>query len=145
MRKITEQQRRASDMYGFKTSIDGKFDDVLPRVTEELKKEGFGILSDIDVQATQKDKLGIDSPRYRILGACNPPYAHRALEADADLGLLLPCNVVVREADGGTVIVGFMDPEAVLDIVDNAQVSEIGKEIRAKLQRVRDALGGAAA
>jgi len=132
-------------MYGFKTSIDGKFDYVLPRVTEELKKEGFGILSDIDVQATLKAKLGVDSPPYRILGACNPPYAHKALEADPDLGLLLPCNVVVREAGGGSVIVGFMDPEAVLAIVGNEQVSAIGKEIRGKLQRVRDALGGTAA
>jgi uncharacterized protein (DUF302 family) len=132
-------------MYGFKTSIDGKFDDVLPRVTEELKKEGFGILSDIDVQATLKAKLGVDSPPYRILGACNPPYAHQALEADPDLGLLLPCNVVVRESGDGSVIVGFMDPEAVLDIVGNEQVTAIGKEIRGKLQRVRDALGGEAA
>jgi uncharacterized protein (DUF302 family) len=129
-------------MYGFKTSMEGKFDDVLPRVTEELKKEGFGILSDIDVQATLKAKLGVDSPPYRILGACNPPYAHQALEADPDLGLLLPCNVVVREAGDGSVIVGFMDPEAVLDIVGNEQVTAIGKEIRAKLRRVRDALGG---
>ncbi len=129
-------------MYGFKTSIEGGFDNVLARVTEELKKEGFGILSDIDVQATLKAKLGVDSARYRILGACNPPYAHRALEADPDLGLLLPCNVIVRESNDGSVIVGFMDPEAVLDIVDNEQVTMIGKEIRAKLQKVRDALQG---
>ena len=129
-------------MYGFKTSIEGGFDNVLARVTEELKKEGFGILSDIDVQATLKAKLGVDSARYRILGACNPPYAHRALEADPDLGLLLPCNVIVRESNDGSVIVGFMDPEAVLDIVDNDQVTTIGKEIRAKLQKVRDALQG---
>ncbi len=129
-------------MYGFKTSIVSEFDDVLARVTEELKKEGFGILSDIDVQATLKAKLGVDSARYRILGACNPPYAHRALEADPDLGLLLPCNVIVRESNDGSVIVGFMDPEAVLDIVDNEQVTAIGKEIRAKLQKVCDALQG---
>ncbi len=129
-------------MYGFKTSIEGGFDNVLARVTEELKKEGFGILSDIDVQATLKAKLGVDSARYRILGACNPPYAHRALEADPDLGLLLPCNVIVRESNDGSIIVGFMDPEAVLDIVDNEQVTTIGKEIRAKLQKVRDALQG---
>ena len=129
-------------MYGFKTSIEGGFDNVLARVTEELKKEGFGILSDIDVQATLKAKLGVDSARYRILGACNPPYAHRALEADPDLGLLLPCNVIVRESNDGSVVVGFMDPEAVLDIVDNDQVTTIGKEIRAKLQKVRDALQG---
>ncbi len=129
-------------MYGFKTSIEGGFDNVLARVTEELKKEGFGILSDIDVQATLKAKLGVDSAPYRILGACNPPYAHRALEADPDLGLLLPCNVIVRDSNDGSVIVGFMDPEAVLDIVDNEEVTTIGKEIRAKLQKVRDALQG---
>ena len=129
-------------MYGFKTSIKSEFDSVVARVTEELKKEGFGILSDIDVQATLKAKLGVDSPRYRILGACNPPYAHRALEADPDLGLLLPCNVIVRESNDGSVIVGFMDPEAVLDLVDNEEVSTIGEEIRAKLQKVRDALQG---
>ena len=129
-------------MYGFKTSIKSEFDSVLARVTEELKKEGFGILSDIDVQATLKAKLGVDSPRYRILGACNPPYAHRALEADPDLGMLLPCNVIVRESNEGSVIVGFMDPEAVLDLVDNEEVSTIGEEIRAKLQKVRDALQG---
>ncbi len=129
-------------MYGFKTSIEGGFDNVLAQVTEELKKEGFGILSDIDVQATLKAKLGVDSAPYRILGACNPPYAHRALEADPDLGLLLPCNVIVRDSNDGSVVVGFMDPEAVLDIVDNEQVTTIGKEIRAKLQKVRDALQG---
>jgi len=129
-------------MYGFKTSIKSGFDSVLATVTEELSKEGFGILSDIDVQATLKAKLGVDSPRYRILGACNPPYAHRALEADPDLGLLLPCNVIVRESNDGSVIVGFMDPEAVLDLVDNEQVTTIGKEIRVKLQKVRDALQG---
>ena len=129
-------------MYGFKTSIKSEFDSVVARVTEELKKEGFGILSDIDVQATLKAKLGVDSPRYRILGACNPPYAHRALEADPDLGMLLPCNVIVRESNDGSVIVGFMDPEAVLDLVDNEEVSTIGEEIRAKLQKVRDALQG---
>jgi uncharacterized protein (DUF302 family) len=129
-------------MYGFNTTIEGRFDDVLARVTEELKKEGFGVLSDIDVQATLKAKLGLDTSPYRILGACNPPYAHRALEADPDLGLLLPCNVIVRESGEGSVIVGFMDPEAVLDLVDNEQVTSIGREIRAKLQRVRDALGG---
>jgi uncharacterized protein (DUF302 family) len=130
-------------MYGFKTQVQGSFGDVVQRVTEALKKEGFGVLSDIDVQATLKAKLDVDSRPYRILGACNPPYAHRALTADPDLGLLLPCNVVVREEDDGTMTVGFMDPSAVLGLVDKDEITEIGMEIRSRLQRVKEALSGA--
>jgi uncharacterized protein (DUF302 family) len=130
-------------MYGFKTQLQGSFDDVVERVSKELKKEGFGVLSDIDVQATLKAKLDVDSRPYRILGACNPPYAHRALTADPDLGLLLPCNVVVREEDDGTMTVGFMDPSAVLGLVDKDEITEIGMEIRSRLQRVKEALSGA--
>jgi uncharacterized protein (DUF302 family) len=129
-------------MYGFKTQVQGSFGDVVQRVTEALKKEGFGVLSDIDVQATLKAKLDVDSRPYRILGACNPPYAHRALTADPDLGLLLPCNVVVREEDDGTMTVGFMDPSAVLGLVDKDEITEIGMEIRSRLQRVKEALSG---
>ena len=129
-------------MYGFHVKTSGGFDEVISRVTEELKKEGFGVLSDIDVQATLKAKLGIEQRPYRILGACNPPYAHQALEADPDIGLLLPCNVVVREDDDGAVTVAFMDPAAVLGLVERPELAELGAEVKAKLERVRDGVAG---
>ena len=125
-------------MYGFHVKTSGGFDEVISRVTEELKKEGFGVLSDIDVQATLKAKLGIEQRPYRILGACNPPYAHQALEKDPDIGLLLPCNVVVREDDDGAITVAFMDPAAVLGLVQLPELEELGAQVKAKLERVRD-------
>jgi uncharacterized protein (DUF302 family) len=126
-------------MYGFDVKVKDSFEDAVARVTEELKKEGFGVLTEIDVQATLKKKLGIDKAPYKILGACNPDFANRALEAEPDIGLLLPCNVVVRQEEDG-VVVSFMDPVAVLGMVQRKEVEELGGQVRERLQRVRDAM-----
>lgn len=127
-------------MYGFSIAVPGDFEAVIARVTAELKKEGFGILAEMNVQATLKEKLGIDRLPYRILGACNPPLAHRALSAEPDIGLLLPCNVVVRQEEDGTSVVSFMDPAAVLGLVGRQELVALGGEVKARLERVRDAL-----
>lgn len=129
-------------MYGFNVKFDGSFDDAITRVTEELQKEGFGVLTEIDVKATMKKKLDIDKLPYKILGACNPVLANQALTAEPDIGLLLPCNVVVREEEDGSVIIGFMDPAAVMTLVEREGVDELANEVKARLERVRDGLAG---
>lgn len=126
--------------YGFGKTVPMAFERAIEVVTEALKTQGFGVLTDIDVQATLKKKLGEDMPPYRILGACNPPLAHQALTAEPSIGLLLPCNVVVRQEDNGTVHVEFMDPQAVFDLVDNPAVYALAAEVRERLDRVLAAL-----
>ena len=126
--------------YGFNVKVDCSFDDAVNRVTDELQKEGFGILTEIDVKATLKKKLDIEKRPYKILGACNPVLANQAIDAEPDIGLLLPCNVAVREDEAGSLIVCFMDPVVVLDMVQRAELKELGAEVRARLKRVSEAL-----
>ena len=127
-------------MYGFSVSVTGSMDEVRQRVIDELQKEGFGVLTEIDVAATLKKKIDVDRKPYLILGACNPALANQALNADPDIGLLLPCNVVVREEDDASITVAFMDPAAVLGLVEREGVEALAGEVRGKLERVRDAL-----
>jgi uncharacterized protein (DUF302 family) len=122
--------------YYFSKTVNLSFDEAIARVTDELKKEGFGILTEIDVKATLKKKLDVDFRDYRILGACNPPFAYKALLADPQIGLMLPCNVVVQEARDGQTIVSAIDPLASMQAVENESLGEVAGQVKAKLQRV---------
>lgn len=122
--------------YYFSKTLDLPFEQAIARVTEELQKEGFGVLTEIDVQATLKKKLDVDFRKYRILGACNPPFAHKALQAEPHIGLMLPCNVVVQEAETGGSIVSAIDPLMSMQAVENEALNDIAGQVKAKLQRV---------
>jgi uncharacterized protein (DUF302 family) len=128
-----------TDKYSFGRTIDADFPQAIERVTQALGKEGFGVLSDIDVAGTLKKKVGLDMPAYRILGACNPQFAHRALEAEPEIGTLLPCNVVLR-AEGAKTRVDIMDPLAVMKLTGKPEIAAIAKEVRGRLDRVLAAL-----
>ena len=126
--------------YAFGKKVNMGFEQAVAAVTQALAQEGFGVLTEIDVQATLKKKLGIERPPYRILGACNPQFAARALEAEPQIGALLPCNVVVRQDAAGATLVEFMDPDAVLELVQRPEVGRIAAEVRGRLERVMAAL-----
>jgi len=126
--------------YAFGKKVNMGFDQAVAAVTQALAKEGFGVLTEIDVQATLKKKLGIERAPYRILGACNPQFAAQALEAEPQIGALLPCNVVVRQDAAGATLVEFMDPDAVLQLVQRPEVGKIAAEVRARLELVMAAL-----
>ncbi len=128
--------------YGFGVTVPGGFDEVIEKTIEALKTEGFGVLTTIDVKATLKKKIDVDRRPYTILGACNPVLANQAIEIEPDIGLLLPCNVLVREEDDDSVSVLFMDPNAVLGLVDRDDIVPLATEVRAKLQKVADLLKG---
>ncbi len=129
--------------YGFGTTLNIPYEEAIPLMKEALKAEGFGVLTEIDVRQTLREKLGAEMEPYIILGACNPQLAHRALEQEPDIGLLLPCNVVVR-AEGAASRVDIADPQAMLGIVGNEQLNALAGEARQRLQRVVAALGGQA-
>lgn len=126
--------------YAFGKAVSMSHQQAVERVTQELAKEGFGVLTEIDVAATLKKKLGVDVPAYRILGACNPQFAHQALQAEPQIGALLPCNVVVRTDTSGKTLVEVMDPHAVLQLVERPEVTKIAGEVRGRLERVLAAM-----
>lgn len=133
-------------MYGFTTTLTNvSFTQALAKTIRALKAEGFSVLSDIDIQHAMKEKLGATMRPYRILGACNPSLAHEALRAEPDIGLLLPCNVIVRENPSGSVVVGFFDPQVMFGLVGRPEVQPVADEAEQRLRRACASMGGSAA
>ena len=126
--------------YYFNKTIQGTFEEVIDKVTKGLKEEGFGILTEIDIKETLKKKLDVDFKKYRILGACNPPYAYKALLAEDKIGTMLPCNVIVQEVEAGIVEIAAVNPMASMMAVENEKLNTIAKEITAKLEKIVKAL-----
>ena len=126
--------------YYISKTVSRSFDEVLEQVVAALKEQGFGVLTEIDVKATLKKKLDVDFRRYKILGACNPPFAYQAFQADDKIGILLPCNVIVQELDDGQVEVAAMDPVIAMQMVENAKLSDVAAQVQARLQDMLDSL-----
>ncbi len=126
--------------YGMRKTVGLSYDDAVARVRQTLQAQGFGVLTEIDIKEKLKEKLGVDFRRYVILGACNPPLAHRALQAEPEIGLLLPCNVIVYEKDDRSSVVAAFDPEVMLGIIDNAQLREIATDAKGRLRKAVDAV-----
>jgi len=125
--------------YGFSKKTEMPYEKAVEKVTEELKKEGFGVLTSIDVKETLKKKIDVDFKKYIILGACNPPLAHKALQSEEELGLLLPCNVIVYEKNGGS-MVSFFDPMIMTELIDNDELKTVAEEVKTKMIRVFEAI-----
>jgi len=137
--KIKEIKRRKNKMsYGFSKKVTLSYEKAIEKVTEELKKEGFGVLTEIDVKETLKKKLEVEFRKYKILGACNPPFAYQALQSEEQIGLMLPCNVIVYESDQGQTMVAAIDPVASMLAVQNPKLEKIASEIQSRLKRVID-------
>ena len=126
-------------MYGYKKQVKASYEETVQKTRAELKKEGFGVLTEIDVRATLKEKLNVDYDNYIILGACNPPFAYQAFQAEKDIGLLMPCNVIVYEQDGET-FVSTMLPTVVMSVINNDKLESVGNEIEQKLKKVVDSV-----
>ncbi|MGB7291766.1 MAG: DUF302 domain-containing protein [Thermodesulfobacteriota bacterium] len=131
---------RALSNYSFGGETELSFDEAVHKVTESMKEQGFGILTEIDAKKVLKEKLGLDRKPYKILGACNPQFAHKAIDMEPEIGTLLPCNVLVYEKDDGTVVVSAMNPEAALKLVGNKNIEDIAKQVRARIEKALEEL-----